>query len=313
MASRRGTVSVLPDRGWASQVQREHGEALRAVVGQLDELCDRWPAKQWVIASTAWRMRVPGANRGLGDLTGLISSSEQGSVRLGFQLNDACRAARQQLHDVETSLESLRDPDASLAERARRADLFASSQSGLLAALAEIHGLMPTRDSGVYAAATDQGADRKLADELRDLDERLREMLDVCEEKPGAIDAGLLSDGDRDMDVGAVISNTYRIMKTQVYAEDSPLRADRDVWTAFEEQKDEFIAFYKSARTAVEIYREVLQAYHRAKMTAELVAAPGDLKSLQQDKHVQVAERSGCIEAISDFRGKFSAMLTILR
>ena len=343
MAYRRGTVSVLPDRGWGSQVQREQGDALRAVAGHLDELCDclqgfsprrGWPAKQWMIASTALRMRLPSANQGLSDLTGLISAGEQRSIRWVFQLNDVCRTAREQLHDIETSLEPLLDPGASSAERARGANLFATIQSGLLPTLAEIHCLLiqqitdvdvgdderlaAARDSEGHAAAngqaaTEQTAGRKLAGELHRLDERLRAMLDVYEEEPSAIDAGFLSDTDRAMDVGTAIGDTYRIMKTRVYAEDSPLRADRNAWAAFEEQKGEFIEFYKSAVSAVEIYREVMRAFRRTKMTAEPLSRRGDLKSVQEDKHVQVAERAVCIEAISDFQGKVSAMLTSLR
>ena len=102
-------------------------------------------------------------------------------------------------------------------------------------------------------------------------------------------------------------------MKTRVYAEDSPLRADHDVWAAFEEQKDEFIGFYKAALTALEIYREVLQTYSLVNTAAGPRPQRGDLKRIQRDKQVQVAERTGCIEAVGDFHGKFSGMLTILR
>jgi hypothetical protein len=137
-------------------------------------------------------------------------------------------------------------------------------------------------------------------------------MLEVYEENPSAIDSGLLSTVGRAVDVRAAVTDAYRIMKTQVYAEDSPLRADHDVWAAFEEQKDEFIGFYKSALTALEIYREVLQTYSLVNTAAEPRPQRGDLKRIQQDKQVQVAERTRCIEAVGDFHGKFSAMLTIL-
>ncbi len=168
-------------------------------------------------------------------------------------------------------------------------------------------------DPGSTAAADQQAARSKLEDELRSLDERLRVMLDAYEENPSAIDSGLLSVTDRAVDVEAAIIDAYRIMKTRVYAEDGPLHADHDVWAAFEEQKDEFIGFYKSALTALEIYREVLRTYSLLKATAEPQPQRGDLKWIQQDKQVQVAERAGCIEAVSDLHGKFSAMLTVLR
>jgi hypothetical protein len=176
------------------------------------------------------------------------------------------------------------------------------------------------RQGGVLAVdpcsggAGDQRAARgELKDELRSIEERLRAMLEVCEENPSAIDSGLLSTTGCAMDVRAAVIDAYRIMKVRVYAEDSPLRANHDVRAAFEEQKDEFIGFYKSALTALEIYREVLQTYSLVNTAAEPRPQRGDLRRIQQDKQVQVAERTGCIEAVGDFHGKFSAMLTILR
>jgi hypothetical protein len=162
-------------------------------------------------------------------------------------------------------------------------------------------------------AGDQRAAPGELKDELRGMEERLRAMLEVYEENPSAIDSGLLSTTGRAVDVRAAVIDAYRIMKTKVYAEDSSLRADHDVWAAFEEQKDEFIGFYKSALIALEIYREVLQTYSLVNTAAEPQPQRGDLKRIQQDKQVQVAERTGCIEAVGDFHGKFSAMLTILR
>jgi hypothetical protein len=154
MADRRGNVIVLPGRGGAGQVQRDHLEALRAIVGQLDELRHRlqefsprpgWPAKRWMIASTPFRMRLTGSNRSLGDLTRLNASSEQDAIRVAFQLNDACRAASQRLHDIEACLGMLQSAEAQPAERARETDLFATSRSGLLTALSEIRRLIVQR------------------------------------------------------------------------------------------------------------------------------------------------------------------------
>ena len=62
-----------------------------------------------------------------------------------FQLNDACRAASQRLHDIEACLGMLQSAEAPPAERAREADQFASSRSGLLAALSEIRRLIIQR------------------------------------------------------------------------------------------------------------------------------------------------------------------------
>ena len=154
MADRRDNVIVLPGRGGAGQIQRDHLEALRAIVGQLDELRHRlqefsprpgWPAKRWMIASTPFRMRLTGSNRSLGDLTRLNASGEQDASRAAFQLNDACRAASQRLHDIEACLGMLQSAEAQPAGRARETDLFATSRSGLLTALSEIRRLIVQR------------------------------------------------------------------------------------------------------------------------------------------------------------------------
>jgi hypothetical protein len=168
-------------------------------------------------------------------------------------------------------------------------------------------------DPGCSAAADQQAERGKLENDLHALDERLRRMLDVYEENPSAIDSGLFNHAGRLVDVQATITDVYRIMKTRVYAENSPLRADHDVWPAFLEQKEEFIGFYKSALAALEVYREVLWTYGFGKTAAESGPQHGDLRRIQQDKQVQVAERADCIEAVSDFHGKFSAMLLVLR
>ena len=99
-------------------------------------------------------------------------------------------------------------------------------------------------------------------------------------------------------------------MKAGVYAKDSFPRIGRNLWEAFKEQEDEFVGFYKSAIKALEIYTEVLQTYSLVRGEAAL--QHGDLEGIRQDKHAQVEERNECIEAISDFHGKFSAMLTVL-
>lgn len=151
MADRRGNVLVLPGRAEAGKVQQEHIEALRAIVGQLDELRHRlqdlsprpsWSATRWMIASTPFRMRVTGANRSLGDLTRLSPVGGQDALRSVFQLNDACYAATQRLHDLEACLATLQSAEGSWAERAREAALFAASQCELLVALSQIRSLI---------------------------------------------------------------------------------------------------------------------------------------------------------------------------
>ena len=74
-------------------------------------------------------------------------------------------------------------------------------------------------------------------------------MLNVYEENPTAIDSGLLSTTGRAVDVRAADFGAYRTMKTRVYAEDSPLRADHDVWAAIRRAEGRIHGFYKSTLT----------------------------------------------------------------
>ena len=160
------------------------------------------------------------------------------------------------------------------------------------------------------ASAAD--ACHKLKDELREIDGRLRSIVDAYEEKPSVIDAEILNAAGHASDIKATIVDVYQIMKRRVYAEDSPLRKDYDVWNSFKEQEDEFIGFYKSALGALEVYQEVFHTYRLLKGEGRLRLRRGDLERIRQDEHAHIAERDGCIEAVSGFREKYSAMLTTL-
>jgi hypothetical protein len=93
-------------------------------------------------------------------------------------------------------------------------------------------------------------------------------------------------------------------MKRRVFAEETPLQANPEVWTAFQEQRPEFISFFETVRAALETYGEILRMYQHVSGHAEYGA--------RQDKHVQVEERRYCITAVREFSAKFSAMLAVL-
>ena len=170
----------------------------------------------------------------------------------------------------------------------------------------------PVRDIGSADSAKRMAdTSHEVREELRKADERLRAIVRTYEEKPSAIDSVILGITERTTSVETVVTGTFRLLQARVYAKDSPMRSDRDVWEAFREQKDEFIGFYKSALTALEAYGEVLQAYCAVKRKS-VPPQPGDLERIRQDKHVHLEERAACIEAISDFQAKFSAMLAVL-
>jgi hypothetical protein len=165
---------------------------------------------------------------------------------------------------------------------------------------------------GTEATGIRADADPGVAETLREADERLRAMVCAYEENPSAIDNGVLNTGRRARSVEAEITGTFRLLQAKVYAEDSPIRADRDIWEAFREQRDEFAGFYRSALTALEAYHEVLQAYGAVKQRSQL-PQPGDLERIRRDKHVHLEERAACIQAVSDFQRKFSAMIVVLQ
>jgi hypothetical protein len=149
---------------------------------------------------------------------------------------------------------------------------------------------------------------------LLGLGQRLKALADRYEERPGAIDTGFLKPAGRAMDVEATITEVYRVMKSRVFTDESPLRgADFDLWEAFREQQDEFLEFYKHALNAVEVHRETLRYYRLVTDEAWLRPRHGDLEGVWQDNRAYMAERDECIAAISNFSGKFSAMLIALR
>jgi hypothetical protein len=166
----------------------------------------------------------------------------------------------------------------------------------------------PSRVRDTASAGADPGD--QVRAELREADERLSAMIYRCQERPSALDDVVLAIDDTDKSVEAAVVGTFRLLQACVYPVDSPLRADRDVWQAFREQREEFADFYRSALTALESYREVLEAYRTVKRTPAPLRR-GDLERIQRDKHVHVRERDACLAALRDFQGKFSAMLAV--
>ena len=134
-------------------------------------------------------------------------------------------------------------------------------------------------------------------------------MVNVYDEEPGTIDSGVLSPSSDMVDVEAAIKEAYTMMKSRVHAEDSPLLlADCEVWEALRQQWDEFAGFYRSARGAVTIFKKVLEASSR--FTDEVPC--GDLEKVSRDEHALEKERYACIDAVTNFYGKFSAILNEL-
>jgi hypothetical protein len=308
-----------------------------------------WSPRRWMIASTPFRMRLASARKGLDDLAIISSGNEQNAMRGAFELNDARHEVERQLRDIGACLYSLHDADTSPAERARETQKFTSGRFELLKVLREIRHLitrefptvadgsrgrfqsshvlyrehpisrsgceeMPPMGNPVSGVAGAQADVRtKLNNGLWEIDERLKAMVDMYQEVPSAIDSDVLRSINCVMEVEATIVKVYRIMKSCMYTEDSLFRVESNVSEAFKEQQEEFVKFYKSALYALEAYKYILQIYSITEDKARMRPQHGDLERIRQDKHTQVEERDGCIEALSNFHAKFSAMLNILR
>lgn len=165
-------------------------------------------------------------------------------------------------------------------------------------------------DDGTASGRVDVSS---VADELLGLDERLRGLIFLFDEAPSAIDNELLNAGRLAVGVEAVLTQVYRAMKDKVFSEKSPVRVDADLWEALREQRDEFVGFYRSALNAVELHKELHQHFTLVKNQTQSRLQHGDLSAVRQDKQAYLEERDECITAISNFYGKFSAMLAELR
>jgi hypothetical protein len=173
--------------------------------------------------------------------------------------------------------------------------------------------MLTTAQPGLVAAAADQ-RDRyeEMARQLRTLAMTLNAMVENYEASPQSLDSAISAAGGEAGHVETVIMHVYELMKHRVLGEESPLRANPEVWASFREQQPEFIIFFGSARIALEMYGEILRMYQQVSGQAAYGAQPGELDGVRQDKHVQVEERRQCITAIREFSGKFIAMLAVL-
>jgi hypothetical protein len=164
---------------------------------------------------------------------------------------------------------------------------------------------------GRLASWPPMSTDRQARAELWASSEHLRNRISAYRDQPHAIDDAVLATDDGSLSVEAVIIRAYRLLGHLVYAPGSPLEADQELGEAFRQQEEELVDFYWSALTAVEAYREVLVAYRALKYGCAL-AQRGGLERIRRDKRVQLEERNACLEALTDFHRKFSAMLVVL-
>ena len=317
-------VLTLPGREWTTGEQADQTEVVRAAVWRIDELIRRlrllsprpaWSAGQWMIASTPFRMRLPGARRCLGELTTAGPAYDQADIDWFLELKGACLEAKRYVHDIDVCLDILRDKATSTLDRKREAETFTSTAVELLEAVCRVRELLtrrfpaqsPGRDvRGVLVAGAATEPLRE-AERLKEAEGRLLSIARMCEERPSAIDGAALHATDMVTDAHLAVEEAFH----HLHAEVNDLRFDSDIREALQEQRDEFAYFYRSALGALEIYREILRAYHALKR-ASASPQPGELQRIREDERVHIEERDLCIRAFSEFQSKFSAMIAIL-
>ena len=146
-------VVVLGGRRVSKRTALSQGVA-RAVIGQLDQVC--WhleeisprstrSARQWMIASTPFRMQLTRMHRRLDDLTVSGVDDEHDTIRWTFEFNDARLEAERSLRDMELSLQSLQRPEIPPAERIRETELLTTCRSELLKSLQRLQCIIAKR------------------------------------------------------------------------------------------------------------------------------------------------------------------------
>jgi hypothetical protein len=168
------------------------------------------------------------------------------------------------------------------------------------------------RTEPVAQAPGHQDGYAETAEQLRALAAGLSEMAETYEASPRSLDDVIAAGEGAAGHAEAVIMDVYELMKRRVFAEQTPLQANPEVWEAFQEQRPEFISFFETVRAALETYSEILRMYQHVSGQADYGVRPGELDGFRQDKHVQVEERRNCINAVREFSAKFSAMLAVL-
>jgi hypothetical protein len=341
-----------PTRGWPVRREFPHIAVmqLEKLIMDLEQLCPQlsWSPQQWRIASTSSRIRISILRKTLHDLVGASPAGELSAIRWALELDDARLEVERWSDEVAARWQALQCSDIPFMERKRELSMFMTGRRELVQVLGSARDLIGHRVLGMSRWRSDQpipcrlnvqqqsdfsrespqvaaqgrarvdagtvmvGTYDDLVRKLRDLDERLRSMVEMYREKPSALDIAMGKSAGNAVNPEEVVTELYRVMRSGVFAEDSTLRANRDLWAAICEQQDEFQLFLTSARRSMGIYTEVLWVYTLLQHAEVAVPKPGSVERIRQDKNAQMCERDRCIEAISDLYSKFSAMLAVL-
>jgi hypothetical protein len=164
--------------------------------------------------------------------------------------------------------------------------------------------MMPALELNSGDAAPDPYHDLK--EELRKIDVRLCVMIDKYENEPTMIDRAVMTPKANPVNVESVIKAAYRLMKKCVYAENAPLRTDHEVCQAFEDQRDEFDRFYRSALGPLNTLKNIIKYCDPLKAEPPSYA---QVKAVREAEKQLEDQREECIVAVIHFRRKFSGMI----
>jgi hypothetical protein len=171
--------------------------------------------------------------------------------------------------------------------------------------------MAPLPDAGSPPAGDPGDARQKLKQDLARLENRLLTMITKYRAKSSAIDSNLDAN-DKTMDVEVTVADIYELMDSRVYSADNPLQLNETLREAIEDQRDDFDELHTSAETAIEAYKVILRSYNILKGSSLPRPERGDIPEIKDDVHTLIDDRIACIKAITDFHGKYFAMLKIL-
>jgi hypothetical protein len=143
--------------------------------------------------------------------------------------------------------------------------------------------------------------------DLRDIGDRLQEMVDEYDEEPRDIVGSVSLEEDDEENIMWVVKHAYGLMKTSINAPDGSLRVNPYVRSSFSVHLKELSAFYGKARAELQSFREWIEKY---KILDKQLLSRGEPGKLAENEDVFMDRRRKCIEAVTDFSNKFSGMLT---
>jgi hypothetical protein len=320
VAGQSNIVAILPGRIGHGRSSSTESGARRVTVAQLGELIvdlERlaprvdWSPRQWGIASTSCQMRFYVLRNTLREVVLSSPAGEESAIRWVLEVDAVRREIERLSDDVAVQFRVLQCWDPSVRERKRDVEILLAHRRELLEVLGLARNLIgqkvsSSREMAVASPYSD------LVRTLRSFDRHFRANLESYEEIPRTLDEALANVAENAVNPEELLEELHCLMRTSVFADHSPLRANPSVWDAFKQQHDEFICFYRPARHGLEIYAEVLRAYSRSRLVKKESLQHGYIERICQEKSTQVLTRNRCIESIRHLSDKFSAMITVL-